>query len=264
MAAFGSLFFVFIGVHWWFMPENSKFIFDLSASFAAVVRTGMRRNQPLCDGTETELASDAMKLAVAVVILLHCYLLSIAGAASPEEMIERLRTAARMDAGTSPDARGAKEDLLQAGPTVIPYLLELLLDDDKEVRRLAAWTLAEIKGLSDERSDRGEFGGEIVYVDKEKETRVLAPENTEAIYKTRAGIVAVTGLAHMDQNTGCLFRITKDAGGHWGARRWRELPGAPRFSRLLKDGNLFVSCFGGVVLVSPDGGMRSLKREEVL
>jgi hypothetical protein len=111
-------------------------------------------------------------------------------------------------------------------------------------------------------SNRGEWGGEIAYVNREGKARILMPVNTEAIYKTEAGIVAVTGVAHMAHNTGCLFRISKTADGEWSASRWRVLPGAPAFSRLLKDANLFVSCLGGMVLISPDGRMRSVTRQE--
>ena len=111
-------------------------------------------------------------------------------------------------------------------------------------------------------SDRGEWGGEIAYVNREGKARILMPLNTEAIYKTKAGIVAVTGVAHMTFNSGCLFKISKTADGRWGAEKWRVLPGAPRFSRLLKNGNLFISCHGGMVLISPDGRMRSVTRQE--
>lgn len=111
-------------------------------------------------------------------------------------------------------------------------------------------------------SDRGEWGGETAYVDRAGKARILVPVNTEAIYKTRAGIVAVTGGAQMTFNSGCLFRISKTVDGDWSASKWRVLPGAPRFSRLLKDGNLFVSCHGGMVLIAPDGRMRQLTRQE--
>ncbi|MEY2501075.1 MAG: hypothetical protein QOI07_1409 [Verrucomicrobiota bacterium] len=111
-------------------------------------------------------------------------------------------------------------------------------------------------------SDRGEWGGEIAYVNRAGKARILTPLNTEAIYRTKAGIVAVTGLAHMTFNSGCLFRISKTAEGEWSASKWRVLPGAPRVSRLLKDGNLFISCHGGMVLISTDGRMRSVTRQE--
>jgi HEAT repeat protein len=111
-------------------------------------------------------------------------------------------------------------------------------------------------------SDRGEWGGEIVYVNHAGKARILMPVNTEAIYRTKAGFLAVSGVAHMTFNSGCVFRISKTTEGEWSASNWRVLPGAPRVSRLLKDGNLFISCQGGMVLISPDGRMRSVTRQE--
>ena len=113
-------------------------------------------------------------------------------------------------------------------------------------------------------SDKGEWGGEITFIDLQGDSHVVIGKNTEAIYQTPQGIVAVTGLAHMFSNEGLIYKITKDAQGKWRARKWRALPGAPVFSCLLKDGNLLASCSGGIVLISPSGKMQSLNRSETL
>lgn len=113
-------------------------------------------------------------------------------------------------------------------------------------------------------TDNGEWGGEIAFIDGDGNSHLVAHENTEAIYKTAAGIFAVTGLAHMGANSGFIFKIQKGAGQQWTAEKWRALPGAPRFSRLLENGSLFVSCHGGIVLVSPAGEMKSMTRSECL
>ena len=113
-------------------------------------------------------------------------------------------------------------------------------------------------------SDKGEWGGEITFIDVQGDSNVVVGKNTEAIYQTPQGIVAVTGLAHLSSNEGLIYKVTKDAQGKWGAKKWRALPGAPVFSCLLKDGNLFVSCFGGIVLISPSGEMKSLSRSKSL
>ena len=72
------------------------------------------------------------------------------GGPSPEELVENLKKAAHSDARTS---QTAKEELVEAGPAVIPFLLPLLSDDDEKVRTLAGWVVSEIKGLSDEHLD---------------------------------------------------------------------------------------------------------------
>ena len=113
-------------------------------------------------------------------------------------------------------------------------------------------------------SDRGEWGGEITFVDLKGSSQTIASENTEAIYQTAQGLFAVTGLAHLSSNSGFIHRITKAADGAWWVEKWRALPGAPRFSRLLKDGSLFVSCYGGIALISAEGDIKSLTRSEAL
>lgn len=110
----------------------------------------------------------------------------------------------------------------------------------------------------------GEWGGQIGFIDATGKAQVFAHENTEAIYQTAHGILAVTGLAHLSMNHGAIVKLSKGADGAWTAEKWRILPGAPRCSRLLADGRIIVSCYGGIVLVSPDGGMKSLTRRDAL
>jgi hypothetical protein len=93
---------------------------------------------------------------------------------------------------------------------------------------------------------------------------LVVSENTQALYPTTTGALAVTGLAHMDLDRGSVYKLAKRADGSWAGEKWRALPGAPRFSRMLKDGNLFISCNGGIVTISPDGEIRWLTRSESL
>lgn len=113
-------------------------------------------------------------------------------------------------------------------------------------------------------SNQGEWGGEIVFIDRAGKSHIIVQENTEAIYKTPSGVLATTGLAHLGMNGGLIYRLEKDAVGQWQGRPWRQLPGAPAFSRLLKDGRLLVDCYGGIVAVSPNGDMQLLTRKDVL
>jgi hypothetical protein len=113
-------------------------------------------------------------------------------------------------------------------------------------------------------SNRGEWGGEIVFFDFKYKPTVILEENTEAIYRTSNQIFALTGLAHMGMNNGIVYKLRRDESGKWIAQPWRALPGEPRWSRLLKNGSLFVNCVGGIVVVSPDGEMKSLTRKEAV
>jgi HEAT repeat protein len=113
-------------------------------------------------------------------------------------------------------------------------------------------------------TDNGEWGGDTKFIDSKGHSHLVVTENTQAVYRVPSGALAVTGLAHLDMNSGAIYKLTKKPDGSWLGEKWRALPGAPRFSRMLKDGNLFVSCYGGIVTISPDGEIRLLTRSESL
>lgn len=142
-------------------------------------------------------------------------------------------------------------------------LTVVIKDEDGTVKR------SQLRGVKVEDgylvgSNRGEWGGEITFVDTSGDSFVIARENTNAIYQTTYGILAVTGLAHMSANSGFIQKVYRGGDGRWIATKWRALPGAPRSSWLLRDGRLLINCFGGIVLVSADGEMTSLSRSESL
>lgn len=107
-------------------------------------------------------------------------------------------------------------------------------------------------------SDRGEWGGELVFIDRNGHATALISENIENLVTLDDGrIVAVTGLGHMFTSRGMLYLVEPSPGGNWTATRWRRLPGAPRSSSLTRSGELLVSTSrGGSLLVSPQGEMR--------
>ncbi|NBD95317.1 MAG: hypothetical protein GVY11_02425 [Gammaproteobacteria bacterium] len=107
-------------------------------------------------------------------------------------------------------------------------------------------------------SDRGEWGGELVFIDRSGRARVLVRENVQDIHRLgRDKYIAVTGLGHMLTSRGMLYRVQKTPGESWAAERWRRLPGAPVSSALTQGGDVLVSTRrGGSVLVSPDGQVR--------
>lgn len=112
--------------------------------------------------------------------------------------------------------------------------------------------------------DMGEWGGQIAFKDRHGNVQALAKVNTEDIHRMLQGPVAVTGLAHLSMNEGFLYRIVKNPAGRWAAEKWRTLPGAPYGSVLLQDGRLLINGSGGIVLVSPDGKMECVKRDDIL
>lgn len=110
-------------------------------------------------------------------------------------------------------------------------------------------------------SNHGEFGGELVLIDRAGSQTVLLYENTQGIYEMTCGVVAVTGIDHLAVNRGILFKVSQRADGTWKARGWKALPGSPHASSMLANGNLWVDCSNGCVEISPAGDIKMAVQE---
>lgn len=75
--------------------------------------------------------------------------------------------------------------------------------------------------------DLGEWGGEVGFRDASGSERQLIDDNSQGIYKTPFGVVALTGLAHMWDSHGSVYVISQDADGAVRADRSMALPGWP-------------------------------------
>jgi HEAT repeat protein len=106
-------------------------------------------------------------------------------------------------------------------------------------------------------NDRGEWGGELMYLGDDGERYAVLDRNIENSFLLGSRIVAVVGLAHMMSNDGMLYAIERNAKGRWQAAPWRALPGAPKASWLTPGGDLLVNTYmGGAVLIDANGKMR--------
>ena len=106
-------------------------------------------------------------------------------------------------------------------------------------------------------SDRGEWGGELMFLSDDGSQQALLSENIEDIYFLGDRIVAVAGLAHLGMNSGMIYALSHDPAGTWSATAWRALPGAPISSWLVDTHELLVNTVaGGSLLISPAGAMR--------
>ncbi len=101
--------------------------------------------------------------------------------------------------------------------------------------------------------DHGEFGGMLVYSSGSPKVDVLLNLNTRNVHVMPFGTIAMTGMFHMGINDGAIYLVGPDGTGKHAATFWKRLPGAPRQSGLLKNGNLVVDCWGGTVIVTPAG-----------
>jgi len=98
-------------------------------------------------------------------------------------------------------------------------------------------------------ADRGEWGGELVFRDASGTVHPVLQRNVHGIVRMPFGVVVFTGLAHMGQSAGDIFRIEKRNDGAVTATRMHSLRGAPGDVRWTTSGDLVFS----VHYVSRDG-----------
>lgn len=104
--------------------------------------------------------------------------------------------------------------------------------------------------------DRGEWGGELVFKGDKQQSGKIFEENVEGLFRLGGRTIAVTGLAHLGLNDGMIYELNF-VEGKWSASPWRALPGAPRRSGKLKNGEVMVATYGGgIIILSEDGGLR--------
>lgn len=106
-------------------------------------------------------------------------------------------------------------------------------------------------------SNRGEWGGELVFIADDGTQRILLHENVEDIYVMGDQAIALTGLAHLSSNRGVVHALFRDELGDWSTRPWRALPGAPATSWIVETGELLINAAsGGTLLLGQDGSFR--------
>lgn len=104
--------------------------------------------------------------------------------------------------------------------------------------------------------NRGEWGGEIVFVDRRGRQTKLVDDNINGLTRLGTRIFAAGGLAHITGNRGMVYEVSRDTQGHWSAGPWRVLPGEPWSSAPQPDGSWLIDTNGGTVVLGPDGELR--------
>jgi len=108
-------------------------------------------------------------------------------------------------------------------------------------------------------ANRGEFGGELTFINDKKEIEVLLKANVEDIYQMSFGYIAVTGLAHMSFDSGAIFLISKSHDGKWTTKKWLSLPGAARSSWLIKGDKLLINTTKASLTVDYSGSIQTME-----
>jgi hypothetical protein len=105
-------------------------------------------------------------------------------------------------------------------------------------------------------SDRGEWGGEMVFVPDLGKAYGLHDGNTSDLHRLGNRIVAVAGNGHMTSR-GRVYLLERGGDGRWQARPWREMPSWIGDSWLTPGGELALASHGrGTVLLASDGTLR--------
>jgi hypothetical protein len=88
--------------------------------------------------------------------------------------------------------------------------------------------------------DQGEWGGALVFVDSDARPIKLLERNVQGIVETWSGIFVFTGLAHLFENSGELYRIVELSKNVVKPELQSKLPGAPRSVKKLVNGASFM------------------------
>ena len=101
-------------------------------------------------------------------------------------------------------------------------------------------------------TNRGEFGGDLVFVDDHGNEQTVLKANIEDVYELDNQLLVVADFGHA---RGHIYRL-ENIKGKWVAKEWRELPGAPFRSWLIDTNELFIGTGEGDVILSKNGDLR--------
>jgi hypothetical protein len=107
-------------------------------------------------------------------------------------------------------------------------------------------------------SNRGEFGGELIFVNKNNKAIKVAEINVEDIYKFDFGYVITSGLAHMSSDSGSIYLVSFEDGKPSLIKLF-GLVGAPKTSWKINDKELLINSRSGSQLLTKDGLLRRVQ-----
>lgn len=106
-------------------------------------------------------------------------------------------------------------------------------------------------------SDRGEWGGNLVFKPSKGTTKKLIDDNIEDIYVFPHGYIVTAGLTHMGMDQGSIYLVNKE---NYEVTKLYALTSAPKTSWLLKDGNLLINMWsGGSTIYKKNGHLSRIK-----
>jgi HEAT repeat protein len=180
----------------------------------------------------------------------------LAAAIDPDPLQLLSYTATIVSYGASEETEAKATADSDTGIKVVELTPDNIVEHREEIRQIPDVALRVSDGwlLG---SDRGEWGGELVYRPDQGAIQRFLEDNIQNIYRIGSRTIAVAGLAHLMSNHGMLYELTRAPDGQWSAAPWRSLPGAPRSSWLLETGDLLINVSdGGTLITAADGSMK--------
>jgi HEAT repeat protein len=106
-------------------------------------------------------------------------------------------------------------------------------------------------------TDKGEWGGELEWMGKDGQTRLLIRDNVVSIQPADGGAMVLFGLAHMALVYGYAVHVKKGEDGNWSLNEAARLPQDAQALATIGP-NLFAAWSGGRVVVFSDKGVLGL------
>ncbi|PTQ69137.1 hypothetical protein [Pseudomonas sp. GV071] len=104
-------------------------------------------------------------------------------------------------------------------------------------------------------SDRGEWGGELMFVDGKGAAHKVVKDNIDEIYATKNGVIVVAGLSHMLTSRGNVYLVT-EKGESVGVSLLFGLDAAPEDSWMTESGEVFINTSYGASIIRADGTLQ--------
>jgi hypothetical protein len=105
----------------------------------------------------------------------------------------------------------------------------------------------------------GEFGGALWWFGSDgKSSKRLGDENVVGFAESSKGVLALAGLAHMDSDSGKVFRITDGESGNRKVEALADLGAAPRAFAVESQDSLLIVTTRGIVRVRSSGAVEQL------
>ena len=103
-------------------------------------------------------------------------------------------------------------------------------------------------------SNRGEFGGELVFINNAGSRKILFKDNIKSIHKINQSIIVITGLSHLTHNVGRIYTITIESSQPTSELTF-ALDGSPKRSFVTNNGELIIESDFGASILRRDGSL---------